>query len=433
MASMLAALLGPGSALASESVPVVEQEIPLAAETEPAADPAQQPDTEYGSPFAEVDQYFDAIDRIEAEHGPYATELSDLYLGLGQSLMDSGDFEQARDAFQRSVMVLRVNSGPNSPEQTNHLYLIANIETLLGDSDAAEDVIENIHFINSNYYSENYAELMPALERIYQWLVLTRPPGSEIADHGDYRRFVRLAEEMAELSETTNGPSHPDTAAAYRRLGEALFQLVWFLGKEQENSYVAFSSEAMELPAGMVVPPSGEKRYEAGRRAFNKYLEAIRQDESSAPLDYPRALLDLGDWYLALGKSRIAARHYEEAYQTLVQTEEYAERAKHYLGVPQPVHFADMQPHFLTGRASELEDMRLDVSMTVTSLGEARYVEVLDAPEVLSEEEVSRIERHVRETPFRPAIRDGRAVTLKEFIWQYVIELPDDGQAPSSS
>lgn len=430
---MLAGLLGPGSAFATESVPAAEQEIPLAAETVPAADSAQQPETEYGSPFAEVDQYFDAIDRIESEHGPYATELSDLYLGLGQSLMDSGDFEQARDAFQRSVMVLRVNSGPNSPEQTNHLYLIANIETLLGESEAAEDVIENIHFINSNYYGENYAELMPALERIYQWLVLTRPPGSDIADHGDYRRFVRLAEEMAELAETTNGPSHPDTAAAYRRLGEALFQLVWFLGKEQENSYVAFSSEAMELPAGMVVPPSGEKRYEAGRRAFNKYLDAIRQDESSTPLDYPKALLDLGDWYLAIGKSRIAARHYEEAYQTLVQMEEYAERAKHYLGAPQPVHFADMQPHFLAGRASELEDMRLDVTMTVTSLGEARYVEVLEPPEVLSEEEVSRIERHVRETPFRPAIRDGRAVTLRDFIWQYVIELPDDGQSPSSS
>ena len=64
MASMLAGLLGPGSAFASESVPVAEQEIPLAPETVPAAESAQQPETEYGSPFAEVDQYFDAIDRI---------------------------------------------------------------------------------------------------------------------------------------------------------------------------------------------------------------------------------------------------------------------------------------------------------------------------------------------------------------------------------
>ncbi|MBT8064613.1 MAG: hypothetical protein KJN94_06305, partial [Gammaproteobacteria bacterium] len=70
----------------------------------------------YQPPHDPADDYFDAIDRIEGDLGPYATELSDLYLGLGQALIKNGDFEQARDAFHRGVMVERVNSGPNSPE-----------------------------------------------------------------------------------------------------------------------------------------------------------------------------------------------------------------------------------------------------------------------------------------------------------------------------
>ena len=137
----------------------------------------QEEEAVYVSPSEPANEYLDAIDRIEAEYGPYATELSDLYLGLGQTLMNSGDYEQARDAFHRGVMVVRVNSGPNSPEQTNHLYMLANIEILLGELKAADEVLHNIYFINSNYYGEDSPEMLPVLERIYQWYLVTRPPG----------------------------------------------------------------------------------------------------------------------------------------------------------------------------------------------------------------------------------------------------------------
>ena len=75
---------------------------------------AQDAVAEYVPPHDPANDYLEAIDRIEAEYGPYATELSDLYLGLGQALLDRMEFEKARDAFNRGVMVVRVKSGPGS-------------------------------------------------------------------------------------------------------------------------------------------------------------------------------------------------------------------------------------------------------------------------------------------------------------------------------
>ena len=128
----------------------------------------EEPVAGYASPHEPANDYLDAIDSIEGDYGPYATELSDLYLGLGQTLLDSGDYERARDAFHRGVMVVRVNSGPNSPEQTNHLYLIANIEMLRGEAKAADEVLENIQFINSSYFGKDSPEMLLVLDRIYQ-------------------------------------------------------------------------------------------------------------------------------------------------------------------------------------------------------------------------------------------------------------------------
>ena len=69
----------------------------------------------------------------------------------------------------------------------------------------------------------------------------------------------------------------------------------------------------------------------------------------------------------------------------------------------------------------DLQDLSVDVSMTVTSYGDVRYVEVLDPPEGLTENHVGQIKRQVRQVPFRPALKAGEVVTTKDFIWQYAI------------
>jgi tetratricopeptide (TPR) repeat protein len=378
----------------------------------------------YISPREPAHEYLDALDRIEAEHGPYATELSDLYLGLGQTLMDSQEYEKARDAFHRGVMVVRVNSGPNSPEQTNHLYLLAYLETLLGDSNTADEVLQNIHFINSSYYGEDNPEMLPVLERMYQWYLVMRPLGTEVSEFEDYERAIKLTEEMVQVSESAKGKNHPDTALAYRRAGEAQFQMV----RHMTGLGMTMTRERYVLLASGNIHPWSvgsepvHKYFRAGSRAFMKYLESLLANESTTPLEYAEALADLGDWFMVFEKSRRSKALYEQGYQILAQSEGYAELADSFMSRPKPMHFiGNLQPGVIEDAPTELTKISFDISMTVTSQGNVRYVEVLNPPEGVSEKDIRVIKMQVGETPFRPAMKEGEVVTTKDYIWQFAI------------
>lgn len=380
---------------------------------------AAQPAAGYVSPLQPVDDYFAAIERIESEFGPYATELSDLYLGLGQSLLDTGDYEKARDAFHRGVMVMRVNSGPNSPEQTNHLFLIANIETLLGERKTADAILHNIQFINASYYGEDSPELLPVLERMYQWYQVARPLSSSRVKFSDFDIAIELREEMLELSEQVNGEDHPYTAQAYRRMGEAHFHAARFLTRD--DPVITFARANQE---GMITGDATH-HFDEGGKAIRKYLELLLASDGVSGAEVSRALAEMGDWYLVLGRLTTARGLYRKAYEVLAQDESGRESAEHSLGRPQPVYFMQPLGRVPEGLTSDPELASLNVSMTVNGAGKPLYVEILDAPEEVPADVIEGIRREVLDTPFRPALREGKVVTTRDFIWQYWF-LPGD-------
>jgi len=378
----------------------------------------------YVPPSEPANEYLDAIDRIEGDFGPYATELSDLYLGLGQTLVDSGEYEKAKDAFHRGVMVVRVNSGPNSPEQTNHLYQLADIETLLGELNTADKILHNIYFVNEDYYGEDSPELLPVIDRIYEWYMVRRPPGSLILDHSDYERFIDMADKAADISEATKGPNHADTALANRRLAEAEFQMVRHLTGVgmtlTPESYVAATSGSLQ-PMGFG-SESVVKHYDKGRRAFKNYLDSMLANESTTPLEYAEALADLGDWYMVFQKHRRSRNFYKQGYQILARSEDYAELADSYMNQPKPMHFiVNTRAAYLEDDQTEFQEFKLNISITVTSAGDVRSIEVLNAPEDLSNDVLGEIVKQLRDTPFRPAMKEGEVVTTRDFIWHYPI------------
>ena len=367
--------------------------------------------------------YLDAIDRVEGEYGPYATELSDLYLGLGQTMLDRLEYEQARDAFSRGLMVMRVNTGPRSPQQTDHLYLLANVETLLGNLDTADDILGNIYLVNAEHYGENSLEMLPVIERMRQWYLAAHPPGSDYADYPEYVRVIEMAQKIVSINEQHHGPGDAGTAAAFRHLGEAEFMTVRYLldqGIEFTlDSRMDLLGRTMDTEGGVKV--SIGDHYYAGRSAFRHYLAAIEADPAKTPLDHARAYADLGDWYLGVGKFRNARQLYEQAYRVLAESDDYAGVAEDYMAQPKPVHFFQPPPDFLGDAEISISELHLDISMTVTRTGNVLSPAVLNAPEGLPEDILGDILQLVRETPFRPAVKAGNLVTTKDFIWQFAI------------
>jgi tetratricopeptide (TPR) repeat protein len=369
--------------------------------------------------------YLDAIDRLEEDYGPYAIELSDLYLGLGEVFLNEGEYEEARDAYHRGVMVVRVNSGPNSTEQTNLLYLIANIETLLDEPKQADKILENIRFINEQFYGEGSPELYPVYERIYGWYQTTRPLDVEESKYKDYLKVIDIAEAMVEIHAITNGLALSEAATSYRRLAESHFEAMRFAMAEDEwvDPRIIVSSDVPYRVTPGYEDLSMREHYIEGRDAFRTYLELLQADESKTPLDYAEALADFGDWSLHFEKFRAARKLYEQAYQVLADSTEYAELVDEYLGQPRPMEFTDIHSALMGGPPLDEGSMSIDISMTVTRIGDVRYVEILNPPESVSAAQLTEIRRTVQKTPFRPSLKDGKAVTTEGFIWQHVIHI----------
>jgi hypothetical protein len=156
-----------------------------------------------------VGDYLDAIELAAGQGGAYSAELGDLYIGLGQSLVRDGELEAARDAFNLGVQNIRINSGLNSPQQTNPLFSIADIEFILDDWRAAEDVLQSAFRINERNFGEKHRDLLPVLERIYDWYAIRRPLDSPDSDYEDMQRHLLWAERIAEIREKELGLSDP--------------------------------------------------------------------------------------------------------------------------------------------------------------------------------------------------------------------------------
>lgn len=378
-----------------------------------------------------VRPYLDAIDRIEEEVGPYEENLSDLYMGLGEAYLQEGFFEEARDAYHRGVMVVRVNSGPNSPEQTNLLYLIANMETILDEPKSADEILENIEFINKQYFGETSPELLPVYERMYEWYHTVRPLDVDESEFRDYRRIIELTEEMRDLSEAVNGAGHPDTGIAYRRFAEANFEaLRWTMNDEDwvDPRIIVGSDTPYQSTMGFS-EISPREHYTDGRKAYLRYIEIMEANPSSTALERAEALADLADWSLHFEKYRAARKLYAQAYQVLAESEDYRELIDSYLGQPKPMQFADINPGMIDGAPLEAEEQRIDISMTITRIGDVRYVEILNPPEDLTEKDLTSIKRELQGIPFRPSLKDGKTVTTEGFIWQHLFRPeidPDD-------
>jgi tetratricopeptide (TPR) repeat protein len=86
--------------------------------------------------------YENELKQAEVSGGPYATGLSDPYIGLAYDYLKRGDSKGALEAYRRALHVVRVNDGLSSPRQAPILREIINIHRNMGDTEALNDAYE---------------------------------------------------------------------------------------------------------------------------------------------------------------------------------------------------------------------------------------------------------------------------------------------------
>ena len=166
-----------------------------------------------------ITDYMEAIDNSEGQFGAYATELSELYLGLGNALYAGEEYTEALNAFQKGMQIERVNYGLSSLSQSPYLFSIADTERYLGNWDKSQQALERVYTINSNNYGEVDVRMLGVLDKILEWYMDSY---KDRRPKGGYANLViseRIAQRMYEILNKDMSLDDPEAPDRFRRLG----------------------------------------------------------------------------------------------------------------------------------------------------------------------------------------------------------------------
>jgi tetratricopeptide (TPR) repeat protein len=180
---------------------------------------------------------------------------------------------------------------------------------------------------------------------------------------------------------------------------------------ERDNPAFDPNYEGSREQAARNSPLRRDESYKSGEEALEyvvgvlRSVDGVRQDVVAA------ALLDLGDWHLAFGRTAAAQKSYDDAYQVLLSAGFSPENIDLALATVMPPQIPVFAPH-LYSRASRgiRPDAKLDyqgyvdVGYSIDELGNATDVAFLGA----STEDYARLERMIavqlRSMKFRPTL-----------------------------
>ena len=365
-----------------------------------------------------VRDYLDAISQAESLGGAYATELVDLYHGMGQSLANLGELEEARDAFHRAAMVSRVNSGPNGLDQTNYLYSVADIEFRVGDPEAAVSALEQIYRIHARHHGADNPDMLPVLEQIASWYTGRLANSAAPIRPSDYENLTFLAERVASLTEARYGLGHPRSAMRNRALAQAHFRAIHQVALTGQSPVpeLVMNSEArgnLLNPSRLIV-----NHFLAGEAALKRAVLSWEENPQATDMQRAEAVAQIGDWNLAFEYYRSAEHNYEQAYRILAESTDFGALADDYLGRPAPVRVMDTTGSFVRDLEPPDAARSLEISMTVMPNGRLDDVRIVEAPGNLSEEDSRKVALIMKDALFRPALIDGKVTELEGFVWK---------------
>lgn len=376
-----------------------------------------------------VDEYLAAIERAESAGGAYAAELVDLYYGMGQTLLGQGELEWARDAFHQSVMVERVNSGPYSVQQTRYLYSIADIESRLGNPAGAIAVLDHIYMIFARNQGEDNPELLGDVEAIYDWYLDRLSVEGAPVGPSDFENLSYLMERIADLTETRHGLGHAATASRYRELGQIHYYAIHHFIQTGQPPIPELVMQSEGSGNQALRERSTINHLVRGEEAFERAVQAWQENPDGTELELAEAMAQLGDWYLAFRYFGKARRQYEQAYRLLANQREYQNLADRYLGTPAPLRFLNSTGPFVRNLEPPGADAPLEVSLAVSLTGRLYDIEIVKAPDALSEDQLRSLKQQLKSTRFRPAVVNGKSQSVQGFVFRAQVDEPEAAES----
>ena len=355
-----------------------------------------------------ITDYMEAIDNSEGQFGAYATELSELYLGLGNALYAGEEYTEALDAFQKGMQIERVNYGLSSLSQSPYLFSIADTERYLGNWDKSQQALERVYTINSKNYGEVDVRMLGVLDKILAWYMDSY---KDRRPKGGYANLViseRIAQRMYEILNKDMSLDDPEAPDRFRRLGYLQHVIAVHLKEHGEPSESGLSISMSGSSGRPNKATTSHLHFLRGKLALEKVIASVIQQPNSTETDQALAIAELGDWYLVFGQKAPATAAYQLALDVLETSEDPQQTREDLFGLPRMIEFSmTKSPPMAAG--DQPTESQLELAMIISIYGVPNNIEVANPPESLSKEALRDIRRDTRGKRFRPKLVNGLA------------------------
>lgn len=340
------------------------------------------------------------ITESERATGPYAPGLADPLVGLGLQHQLRGDYDEALQAYQRALHVIRVNDGLTSEYQIPALRRLMGLYRELGDYARLHDAyVYLLRLRTAAGPPYESAALDDSLE-YFQW------QRQSYAASGSARRDSHLLQAYLDNRRMLEAlaASADEELEAYRRL--AFSQL--------HNLYLILGIDPSRLQ-GSGISPEQDFTDEAARQHLSRVQEVglyegrnlilglIERSRGARAEDLAALHLELGDWYQWNESQGRAREQYQEVYRLLRK----AGRDDLVTGwLDAPVELPDEREAWLQPSSAAAPDAVVVARYRVSERGDVRGLEVrlrggADGPAA------ARVGRMLRDTHFRPKFSGG--------------------------
>lgn len=301
-------------------------------------------------------KYSDAIREIELSSGAYDRRLIEPLRSLASLLNERGEYEAAVQVYGRLLHLNRINNGFYHPGHLQIVRKIIEANTARADWRDLDDNHDYLYWLYQRVYEDDPEHLAAGMGEVLDWKLTFLPLNGQ----GDKTRALLELEEISEqrLKVLAAAPDAGYPAVASALYQRAMLHYLYVLALDEGDLTGRHLLDREGPPpdpqrtAGWVglrrVAPVARSLFPVNkvRPVIDSHLlkgrRLLERVEKMAELEPPErrsesrgmARLHSADWYLLMGRKRVAMEAYREAYQLLLDAGIPVERVDAFFARP---------------------------------------------------------------------------------------------------
>lgn len=384
----------------------------------------------------DIEDYLESIANIELEDGPFARDLLEQYLALGEMHQQVNDHEAALEAFGKADYISRINNGLYSEQQFAIVENMIESHLARGEYAEAGDRQRYLLLLHEQHYGDNNVQLVPALEDIGDW------------NYTMFERQLKLPNTVFAVGNSGGFGGRPMSprAMAFGSLYQSQMnywrainimlnngrfrdpQLQELEHKLIETAFLTSNRDGLinnpdfYLSKRTAYTGTRIRRSErpnspyffTGRSAYERLMAYHLLTPGTDAVTVAQTLIALGDWHLVFDRQGAAINTYKRAHAFLVANSVPQANIDALLSPRLPAQLPAFTPlphsrekFGIAPDAAVDWDGYIDLSFRIGRFGGVEHFEVLATDGPVTKALQSRLRRMLRSTPFRPRFIDG--------------------------